>query len=207
MGCKGGRGHWKVSWDGHNANSSCTKCSQLGTDLQMHTVWRKYDNGASQKGHGHSHPQPSKQGVSRHVVRVWWYAGDGVGPSSFTKRIRGEQMLPMLREEFGIPRKHVKASGEAWQRYLPAVRWKVWRPKLKKIFDELTAGELTLACPCCRKQFSRSEFTSDFKKHIKAAKNIACLKVASKSKDPVVLEIYNKTLPHWCHVAPSTTIV
>jgi len=68
-------------------------------------------------------------------------------------------------------------------------------PKLKNMNDELTAGGLTLACPCCHKLFSRSMFSSDFKTHIKAAKNLACLKVASKSKDPVVLEIYNKTLP------------
>jgi len=68
-------------------------------------------------------------------------------------------------------------------------------PKLKKIFDELAAGGLTLACPCCRKQYIRSAFTSEFEKHIITAKHIACLKAASKSKDPVVLKIYNKNLP------------
>ena len=31
----------------------------------------------------------------------------------------------------GILRTHVKASGKARQRYLPAVRWKVWRPKIE----------------------------------------------------------------------------
>jgi len=68
-------------------------------------------------------------------------------------------------------------------------------PKLKKIFDKLTAGWLALACPCCRKQLPRSAFTTDFKQHIKTAKNVACLNAASKSKDPVVFEIYSKTLP------------
>ena len=63
--------------------------------------------------------------------------------------------------------------------------------KLKKI---LATGWLTLACPCCRKQFPRSVCTTDFKQHIKTAKNNACLKAASKSKDPVVFEIYNNTL-------------
>jgi len=49
MECKGGRGHRKVHWGGPNATSSRTKCSQRGTDLQMPTEWRKYDNDASQK--------------------------------------------------------------------------------------------------------------------------------------------------------------
>jgi len=34
-----------------------------------------------------------------------------------------------------------------------------------------------------------------FERHIMQAKNTACLKAASKSKDPMVLEIYHKTLP------------
>jgi len=33
------------------------------------------------------------------------------------------------------------------------------------------------------------------KQHIMKAKNIACLKAASKSKDPVVLAIYDKIAP------------
>ena len=72
-------------------------------------------------------------------------------------------------------------------------------PKLKKLFDKLTAGGLTLACPCCRGQFPRSGFTSQFKKHIMTTKDIACMEAASKSKDPVVLEIYNNILPLWFH--------
>ena len=68
-------------------------------------------------------------------------------------------------------------------------------PKLRKIFEMLASFWLTLACPCCRKQFPRSQFTAIFKRHIMSAKNIACLKAASKFKDPVVLEIHNKTLP------------
>ena len=66
---------------------------------------------------------------------------------------------------------------------------------LIKIFVELTAEGLKLACPCCRAQFSRSEFASKFLRHTMATKNTVCLKDAGKSKDPVELKIYNKTLP------------
>jgi len=127
---EGGRGHRKVRWSVLIAVAPCTDGSQLGTEIQMPTVWQKFHRGASQKGHSHSHPPPSKQEVSRYVLRVWWSAGDGMGPSSFTKRGRGLQFhkMPMLRGGFD-PHIHVKASGNARQRYLPAVRWKVWRPK------------------------------------------------------------------------------
>ena len=40
-------------------------------------------------------------------------------------------------------------------------------PKLKEIFDKLTTEALTLGCPCCRRQFPRSRFASEFKQHIK----------------------------------------
>jgi len=54
-------------------------------------------------------------------------------------------------------------------------------PKLKEIFDKLTAGGLTMVCPCCRQQFPQSRFTSKCKRHIMQSKNTACLKAASKS--------------------------
>jgi len=36
-------------------------------------------------------------------------------------------------------------------------------PKLRKIFEMLASFWLTLACPCCRKQFPHSQSTAKFK--------------------------------------------
>jgi len=109
----------------------CTITATEGTASQgVHENTERFAKWSFESSRRHSKADRKNARHTRYIVlRV--HAGDGVGPSSFTKRGRGGQMLPMLRGGFGIPPIHVQASGKARQRYLPAVRWKVWRPKIE----------------------------------------------------------------------------
>jgi len=64
--------------------------------------------------------------------------------------------------------------------------------RLIEIFEQVTTEVPTRTCPCCHKQFPRSNFGHKFQNRIKATKNIACLNFARNFTDPLVFKCYNK---------------
>ena len=158
MGCTGGRGHRNVRWSVCITIVPCTDESQLGTDIQMPTVWRQFQCGASHNIVNHIRRPANKKCLdmfseSGDLREMDWVRLSSQSEVAETKtnccscceeELTRTSMLRHLETPDSL--QYAGKSGD---------------PKLKEILDQLTAGGLTLGGPVCRHQFPRSRFAAE----------------------------------------------